>query len=128
MTTGFVNNETMAALNAYVWAPAAPAVPATEPAKPVPPASASQGLPLCTTTVSFSSTLALNSTDVQVRPLQQLLLCLGYFPTDVTPTGRYGAVTEKAIGDFQRAAGLAPSGVVDAPTAAALNKYVMPAP
>jgi murein L,D-transpeptidase YcbB/YkuD len=53
----------------------------------------------------------------------QLLQCLGYFPTDVDPTGYFGPVTEAAVRGFQSAYGIDPAGYVGHETRALLNAY-----
>lgn len=79
--------------------------------------------PACVADTAFTSYLTLGSTDVQVRQLQQLLQCLGFFPTDVAPSGYFGPETQNAVKKFQSANGIDPAGYVGPATRDALNHY-----
>jgi len=58
----------------------------------------------------------------QVRDVQRVLQCLGYFPEDEDPTGFYGQVTIGAVRAFQEANGLVPTtGGIGPRTTALLN-------
>lgn len=63
--------------------------------------------------------LALGARGDDVKTVQTTLQKLGYSPG--TPDGIFGRNTERAIAEFQRNAGLATTGVVDAQTLAALD-------
>jgi peptidoglycan hydrolase-like protein with peptidoglycan-binding domain len=78
----------------------------------------------CTTPAPFSGILGEGSTDVQVRPLQLLLRCLGHFPAGVEANGVFGPTTETALRAFQSANGIAVVGFTSSETLAALNRYV----
>jgi peptidoglycan hydrolase-like protein with peptidoglycan-binding domain len=69
--------------------------------------------------------LSIGSANIQVRPLQQLLQCLGYFPAELTDTGFYGPVTEASVLELQEAFGLPLTGTVDSATRAALNLFTV---
>lgn len=77
----------------------------------------------CYSDIIFTDYLELDSTNVQVRPLQELLQCLGYFPADVDPTGYFGPVTEESVKKFQANHGIEAVGYVGPQTRAELNKY-----
>ena len=62
----------------------------------------------------------------EVRALQNLLKCLGYFSEDIDATGYYGPVTVDAVIAFQEANGIEPIGVVGPATRDALNNYYNP--
>ena len=49
--------------------------------------------PACSSDYTFVSDLNVGSIGDEVRALQELLKCLGYFPADVDTTGYYGPVT-----------------------------------
>ena len=59
----------------------------------------------------------------EVRELQRLLQCLGYYPKDFDLTGYYGPITQDAVIKFQKDKGLDPIGVVGPATRDELNKY-----
>ncbi len=59
-----------------------------------------------------------------VSNLQQKLIDLGFL--EGTPTGVYDNETTNAVRNFQSEVGIAPSGVVDAATALALENYIPP--
>ncbi|MBS7262643.1 MAG: peptidoglycan-binding protein [Eubacteriales bacterium] len=71
-----------------------------------------------TITVS-GATLRNGAENNDVRALQQILKNKGYFTVDVT--GYYGSITEKAVRDFQKAAGLVVDGIAGPKTFAALG-------
>lgn len=77
----------------------------------------------CTRSITFTQYLTLESVDLEVRPLQELLQCLGYFPADVKPSGYFGPTTEQAVKDFQSVNGIEPAGYVGPSTRTALNVY-----
>lgn len=77
----------------------------------------------CATASTFAETLTVGSSGPQVFALQSLLQCLGFFPADVTPNGKFGPTTEAAVRKFQAAHGLAAPGSVGPDTRAALNGY-----
>ncbi|MFA5853872.1 MAG: peptidoglycan-binding protein [Patescibacteria group bacterium] len=81
------------------------------------------GMPGCTSSMAITAALGVGSTSVQVRSLQELLQCLGYFPGDRVPTNYFGAITEQALKAFQAESGIASSGTVDALTREALKAY-----
>jgi len=70
--------------------------------------------------------LTLGVTGQDVRDLQDLLRCLGFFPADRTSTGYYGTVTRAAVIAYQLAHGIAPVGNVGPITRASLNTYAAP--
>lgn len=77
----------------------------------------------CTAEEEFVDFMELGSSNVQVRPLQRLLQCLGHFPQDVEPSGYFGPVTRQAVIEFQTERGLDQLGVVGPQTRSALNDY-----
>ncbi len=77
----------------------------------------------CSASIIFTDELLLGSNNVQVRPLQELLKCLGTFPVDIDVTGYFGPVTEEAVNKFQEANGFDQAGVVGPLTRELLNKY-----
>ncbi len=113
----FTSAATLDALNRYVLTPARQ-TGSTGPAAPAPAAASG-----CARSIEFTQTLSAGSSNVEVRPLQQLLQCLGFFPQDITPTGNFGAVTEAAVRAFQSANGITPTGTVGPATRAKLNGY-----
>lgn len=62
----------------------------------------------------------------EVTALQQRLLALGYFKTNVT--GYYGSVTKAAVTQFQQDKGLTPDGVVGTNTSALLDQQPSQSP
>lgn len=50
---------------------------------------------------TFSAPLAFGNTNPQVAKLQDVLKYLGFFPSNAASTGYYGAVTAKAVYDWQ---------------------------
>jgi uncharacterized protein YraI len=60
------------------------------------------------------------TSDPNVVELQLLLRQLGYLPSTFVPNGIYDEITQEAVKRFQRANGLAPTGVVDTATWQAL--------
>ncbi|MFA5854192.1 MAG: DNRLRE domain-containing protein [Patescibacteria group bacterium] len=79
---------------------------------------------VCIATADFTKYLSFESVDAEVRPLQELLQCLGYFRADVAPNGYFGVQTKVAVEKFQTARGIASVGYVGPATRAALNTYV----
>jgi peptidoglycan hydrolase-like protein with peptidoglycan-binding domain len=74
-------------------------------------------------TVSGSITINLSQGQkgVQVMLLQQKLQTLGFFAGPTAPTGYFGAVTKKAVQDFQKANGIDTTGFVGPLTRKALG-------
>ncbi|MBU1705806.1 peptidoglycan-binding protein, partial [Patescibacteria group bacterium] len=104
-----------------------PPAPTPAPESPGPEASepVSQA-PACSLNIAFTGFLSLESQSDEVRRLQELLKCLGFFPVDQASTAIFGPVTEQAVKDFQTDQGLEPAGYVGPGTRAALNKYFRP--
>lgn len=73
------------------------------------------------TTPSFVSNLFQGLKSTEVTSLQQHLLDLGYLPKTQTPTGFFGALTKKAVQDFQTANGITATGFVGPATRKVLN-------
>ncbi|MFH0951303.1 MAG: peptidoglycan-binding domain-containing protein [bacterium] len=71
----------------------------------------------------FTSFMKLGDTGGQVKPLQQLLQQLGFFPTDQAITGYYGPLTETAVKALQAANGIEQAGYVGPATREVLNSY-----
>jgi hypothetical protein len=71
-------------------------------------------------TYTFTKRLALGSTGAEVKNLQKVLRALGYFDHP-TITGYYGALTQKAVKEFQRSKGLEAVGFVGPRTRAELS-------
>ena len=57
----------------------------------------------------------------EVRRLQEVLICLGYFPDDQPTTAIYGDVTYDAVMQFQADYGVEPVGFVGPLTREVLN-------
>jgi hypothetical protein len=89
------------------------------------PISLQDAVSSCVTSMTFTADLAIGSSDPQVRPLQDLLRCLGHFPADLASTGYFGATTEASVKAFQTANGLAQTGTVGPTTRDALNRYTV---
>lgn len=85
-----------------------------------PPAQPSSA---CSVTGLFVSALGVGSVSDEVRRLQTLLICLGHFPAEVSPTGRFAQITRAAVTAFQTAQGIDPVGFVGPLTRAALNLW-----
>lgn len=79
----------------------------------------------CKVTTPFISFLASGQVSAEVTRLQELLKCLGYFPSTQVVTGRFGLVTDAAVKDFQKANGIDQVGYVGPATRTALNKYYL---
>jgi LPXTG-site transpeptidase (sortase) family protein len=110
-----VNSSNLIAFAGVMSAASAPAVVTPAPAAPA----------ACTTAATFTKFLSFGSTQKQVRQLQNLLQCLGYFPADVAPTGYFGQATEDSVKKFQSANGIEAAGYVGPATRSALNHYVV---
>lgn len=91
-----------------------------DPIKPTPPTPDTTS---CRTPVQF--TLFMNQGDVssEIRALQELLQCLGYFPDYQPSTAIYGPITANAVARFQEDNGILPVGYVGPATRTELNKY-----
>jgi peptidoglycan hydrolase-like protein with peptidoglycan-binding domain len=88
------------------------------------------GLPAAPATIAASScpavppflvTMAPGAEGTEVRHLQEVLLCLGYFPKDVVMNGYYGVNTTAAVIALQNAHGIPPRGMAGSRTRAVLN-------
>jgi peptidoglycan hydrolase-like protein with peptidoglycan-binding domain len=77
----------------------------------------------CTSARVFTVYMELEAEGEEVRDLQELLICLGYFPEGQSATAYYGSVTEQAVIDFQEYHGIDPLGVIGPATRAQLNTY-----
>jgi hypothetical protein len=80
------------------------------------------GGPFCYAQQEFTAFLTEEMQGEQVQVLQELLLCLGYFPSNVSPSGYFGPVTRAALLIFQVENNLGESGEVNAETREFLNK------
>ena len=80
--------------------------------------------PDCRLDTELTLFLSLNFQDDEVRRVQELLQCLGYFPADVSPTAIYGPVTVEAVEDYQIDNNIDPAGYVGPATRDSLNQYV----
>lgn len=60
----------------------------------------------------------------EVRELQKVLKCLGYFPQYRDPSGYFGDITENAVRQFQKKHGIEAAGYVGPQTRGALNSYI----
>ena len=78
---------------------------------------------VCSTDIGFTVFLGLEDEGEDVRELQELLKCLGYFPADQAITGYFGPITEEAVKKFQSANDIDTFGYVGPLTRAALNDY-----
>ncbi|MEI7741505.1 MAG: peptidoglycan-binding domain-containing protein [bacterium] len=92
-------------------------VPVAEPAPVQEVASA------CVKETTFTSYMVLGSSDAQVKPMQNLLKCLGHLSAETLANGYFGNVTLSAVKAFQAASGLEQLGIVGPGTREALNKY-----
>lgn len=71
----------------------------------------------------FEKNIQTGSPVSDVRALQTMLQCLGFFPVAQTATGSYGPVTIASVKAFQASLKLQTVGVVGPATRAALNAY-----
>lgn len=78
----------------------------------------------CIASGTFTRFLIVGSLGQEVRELQTLLQCLGYFPDNRRPTGFFGPVTEAAVQAFQVDHAIENVGWVGPKTRAALNGYI----
>ena len=85
--------------------------------------STTESQTMCTAGVTFTQDLSFGSIGGQVSDLQELLECLGYFPSSHVITNYFGTITEDSVKKFQGANGLTQNGIVDAKTRDAMNKY-----
>ncbi|MCK9361385.1 peptidoglycan-binding protein [Patescibacteria group bacterium] len=99
------------------------AIPEIAPHPSTAPIASSNPSPSCTRGATFTRFLTTGSADAQVRPLQNLLQCLGFFPSDITASGFFGSATKDAVKKFQAANGISPAGHVGPATREALNRY-----
>jgi hypothetical protein len=77
----------------------------------------------CAKSLVFTRNLSFGSSGAEVRALQDLLQCLGYFPMTVAKVDNFGPTTQSSVRKFQTAHGISPVGNVGPLTRAALNKY-----
>jgi len=77
----------------------------------------------CSKGIEFRSFLSFGTIGNEVKELQNLLQCLGYFPKDIEKNGRFGPTTEEAVKKFQSANGIEAAGYVGPSTREALNRY-----
>ena len=108
-------------------APAAPAQVAPAPA-PTPAPVAPQAQEIEKPVIQIKNILNTRSRGLNVKNLQQNLKDLGFFPAKITPNGIFGPATRKAVTDYQTARDLQKTGILDAPTLAALNAEVIKVP
>lgn len=66
--------------------------------------------------------LQLGMNDPEVKILQDKLKVKGFFPTNIESTGYFGAITKKAVQQFQTSVGLLSDGVVRKQTRITINK------
>lgn len=78
--------------------------------------------PLQAQTVSHFRSLSLGSRGADVFILQQKLQQIGYFPSNVRPTGYFGLITRRAVINFQRASRLPVVGIFGPLTSARLAR------
>lgn len=130
--TGVVDDPTRAQLNVYAVAPATEVIPeqsqpepTPEPTEPVDeePASPFVENTNCSKQRTFTVYMELEAEGEEVRDLQLLLICLGYFPEGQSATAYYGPVTESAVIAFQEYHNINPLGVVGPATRTVLNTY-----
>lgn len=77
----------------------------------------------CGLTYRFSYSMVPEDANHEVRLLQKLLQCLGYFPASQATTAIFGPITEQAVKDFQATHGIEPVGYVGPATIESLNQY-----
>jgi len=77
----------------------------------------------CEAGITFNSFMSDGVVSDEVRELQKLLQCLGYFPSDQSTTAIYGPVTVEAVMQFQSNHGIDPQGFVGPETRDVLNMY-----
>lgn len=75
----------------------------------------------CKVVEKFVYDLQIGDVSEEVRRLQTVLKCLGYFPTGTNATAIFGPVTEDAVKKFQTAKGIPVTGIVGPLTRNALN-------
>ncbi|MBU0645962.1 DUF11 domain-containing protein [Patescibacteria group bacterium] len=80
----------------------------------------------CGLVYRFSYSMVPEDANSEVRQLQEILQCLGYFPAEQVSTGIFGPITEQAVKDFQAAHGIDSVGYVGPSTIQALNQYTQP--
>ena len=78
--------------------------------------------PSPTSTPTITQDLNVGASSEQVSALQLKLKNLGYFPSNLQPTGYFGSVTKKAVIDYQAAQGLPTTGFVGPMTRNALGQ------
>ncbi len=81
--------------------------------------SSTQSMETASPGFTFTHSLVLNDSGVEVEALQRILTAQGYFHHEVT--GLYGPVTVEAVKAFQRAHGLEALGIVGPGTRSVLN-------
>lgn len=85
------------------------------------PAEPQPAQPSCKADITFTRFLSLESIGTEVRELQEVLKCLGYFASEQSVTGYFGSVTEQAVKDFQIDNEIEAAGYVGPATREALN-------
>jgi hypothetical protein len=78
----------------------------------------------CILPTRINRLLAPGATGNDVRDLQTLLKCLGFFPPDIAPTRFFGMITQRSITAFKTSHAIPAIGSVGPLTRAALNAYV----
>ena len=78
----------------------------------------------CNAKTKFTKRLKSGAIGHEVRRLQKLLKCLGYFPQTQKSTAVYGPITVKAVKNFQTNNNLSPIGSIGPKTRKALNSYL----
>ncbi|TAK03860.1 hypothetical protein EPO34_01720 [Patescibacteria group bacterium] len=82
----------------------------------------------CVLSSPFTSNLGPGNVGDAVVRLQEILRCLKHFPEDVSASGTYGPITQRAVAAFQALKNIPPIGLVGPLTRAALNAFVRSAP
>ena len=77
----------------------------------------------CHLAVVLTEDLVMGKSGSQVLAVQNLLKCLGYFPSVVVANGYFGQSTHDAVVKFQKANNLSALGRVGPQTRNLLNKY-----
>lgn len=78
----------------------------------------------CRASQRFTSFMSEGTVSGEVRALQELLQCLGYFSANQEATAIYGPLTSQAVSAFQAERGIEAVGYVGPSTRAKLNEYV----
>ncbi|MFC1787896.1 peptidoglycan-binding protein [Patescibacteria group bacterium] len=91
--------------------------------EPIPPPTPNPNPSECTRELNFTRFLIIGDTGSEIKELQTLLQCLGYYSTGAGTSTTFDSLTQEAVKQFQSAKGIPVVGYVGLSTRNALNQY-----